>query len=236
MPASETVIAALRYRGGAILAADSQVSDPLSGARWSEHKLQQVGQHPIVIGFSGNTGPAQRAIEGLGAAKFHANMFKKRELIRNAVDRAVDPAYQRLKAQNDPLPPDVPAIWRIGLRALSAFWAQEQPHILEFEHNGDATFHEHFHAIGSGARTARAVWLTVGGEELEDLDEDRALWVMLRIMRTCIRVEMSGVNEPLRVWIVSAGSAQALSSARLDAELQLVDEWERRNLRDLLEA
>lgn len=107
-------------------------------------------------------------------------------------------------------------------------WAEDSPQVLEFEINGDSCFHDSFHAIGSGANTAYAIYRTLGGARLGELDEARALMALMRIIRTTVNVEMWGVSEPVVFWVVNQESARRLSDDELQPQLQLVSEWEER--------
>lgn len=226
MSESTTVIAALKFEGGVVIAADSQVSDPVAGVRWPVEKLDCVGGHPCVAGFSGSIANAQQARSKLEAVTLHQNMFQKRDRIRDAVDRCLRPIYQQIKQANDGVKRD---IYLTSLWGLIIFWAEEAPQILECGINGDIEFHDFFQAIGSGANTAHAIYRTLGGQKLSRLGEHKALLVMLRILRTCVNVELWGVSEPLSVWIVSPNNARKISLDEIEANRQLVDQWEERD-------
>ncbi|MFV2044974.1 MAG: hypothetical protein ACC700_17275 [Anaerolineales bacterium] len=225
MSASTTIIAALKFEGGVVIAADSQTSDPSASVRWPVEKLHQVGAHPLVVGIAGATGSAKRVKENLDKAKIHSNMFDKQERVRDLLDRCFDPVYQRAFKKNSPPPPQSVA-WQITIHGLAAFWADGVPRIIEYETNSDCDYHDYFHAIGSGSGTAYAIWRTLGSRALSTLDEAKAIPVTLRILRTCVNVEMWGVSEPFSIWLVTSDGARKLSQPRLEADLQYVDEWE----------
>ena len=178
------------------------------------------------MGFSGAVARAQQARSKLEATTLHPNMFEKRDRIRDAVDRCLSPVYQQIKQANDGVRRD---IYLTSLWGLMVFWAEEAPQILECGINGDLEFHPYFQAIGSGANTAHAIYRTLGGRKLSGLGEYKALLVMLRILRTCVNVEMWGVSEPLSVWIVSSSNARKVSLDEVAANLQFVDQWEERD-------
>ena len=226
MSESTTIIAALKFEGGVVIAADSQASDLVAQARWPVEKLDCIGGHPCVLGFSGSVARAQQARSKLEVITLHKNMFQKRDRIRDAVDRCLSPIYQQIKQANDGVKRDV---YLTSLWGLIAYWAEEAPQILECGINGDIEFHDYFHAIGSGANTAYAIYRTLGGERLSRLDERKALLVILRILRTCVNVEVWGVSEPLFVWVVSQNKTKNVSLDEIEANLQLVDQWEERD-------
>ena len=123
----------------------------------------------------------------------------------------------------------------VVLWGLTAFWAEEAAHIMEYEVSGDSCFHDHFHAIGGGGPTAYAIYRTLGGRRLSELEESKALLVILRILVTCIDVEVSGVSEPLSAWIVSQGKARKVSEEEINEQLQFISEWQEKERRVLFD-
>ena len=230
MSASETVIAALKFKGGVIIGADSQASDPIAQVRWPLDKLSRVGQHACIIGFSGSVGRAQRAREQLSDAQIVPGAFRKSSTVRNIMDKTFAPIYQEIKERwgNPPSP-----IWNVALWGLIAYWAEGSPWILEYEISGESSYHDNFHVIGSGSSTAHAVYRTLGGARLCNLEEGKALGAMLRILRTSVDVDVSGVSDPYHVWVISESKARELQQEEINTHLQSVDEWiedERRRL------
>jgi len=217
-----TIIAALKFQDGVVIASDSQTSDPVAQVRWPVEKLERIGDKPLVLGFSGSVGVAQRARRGLEETTLHPNTFNKRHLVQDAMDRCFAPIYKKIREDIHP-PID---IWQVALWGLSVFWAENAPQILENEPSSDSSFHDYFHAIGSAAKTAYAIYRTLGGAQLCTVPERLALLAILRILRTCVDVELWGVGEPLAVWIVSGGQARKVSLDEIQAHLQTVDAWE----------
>ena len=228
MAESTTIIAALKFQGGVVIAADSQVSDTAAQVRWPIEKLERVGDKPLVLGFSGSVGMAQRARKQLEATTLHPDMFNKRHLVQDAMDRCLAPIYRKIKEDIHP-----PAkIFEVCLWGLSVFWAENAPQILEHEFSSDSSFHDYFHAIGSAANTAYAIYRTLGGARLCTVAERWALPVMLRILRTCVSVELWGVSEPLSVWVVLGGKARKVSLDEIQTHLQTIETWEERERSD----
>ena len=233
MADSTTINTALKFEGGIVIASDSQASDPNAGVRWPVEKVSRIGTQPIVVGFSGSYGSAERMREALDQFQFHSNMFKASHRVRNAIEGCLAPEFQRVHQKY----PNIHAnsdFWRITVWGLSAYWAEGDAHILELEPNGECCPHPHFHAIGSGGTTAYAIWRTLGGRELININESKAIQVTLRILRTCIDVEMWGVDEPLSIWIVRQDHVRSLSVEQIGAEKQYVDEWEKRERNNFL--
>jgi len=223
MASSSTVIAALKFKDGVVIAADSQASDPVATVRWPVEKLDRIGTHPCVLGFSGSIAQAQKARERLETAKLHPNMFDKPSRVRDEIARCLSLIYKQIKQANAGVERE---IFRTSLWGLLAYWAHGTPHILELSLNGDCEFHEHFHTIGSGANTAYAIYRTLGEKRLCTVDERWAIPVILRILRTCVSIEIWGVSEPLSVWVVSGRTAREVSLDEIQAHLQTVGEWE----------
>ena len=157
---------------------------------------------------------------------------EKLSRISSNISSCLKPFYDEIKEQNGKVLQG--SIFEIGLWGLIACWSEQAPHIIEYELNGDHDTHQWFHAIGSGTSTAYAVWRTLGERKLVELDERKALWVALRILKTCISVEMYGVSEPLRAWVVTEKGARRMSKEERNAHLQAISEWEHRELSSLL--
>lgn len=235
MATSATVIIALRFATGIVLASDSQTSDLVHNVRWETTKAQQVGHHPLVVAFSGNTGVAGRARESIEQLNFRVNTFQKRERVRKMIDSALKEHYDWIAERMRPGTPFEQVIGSPTMTALVACFAEGDPQIIEFGQDGDSDFFEYFHAVGSGAATAHAVWRTLGGKRLRVLPEGKALHVALRIMRTAVAVEMKGVSEPFTVFVVSEESTHQVSPVEMDALLQGVETWEEEQIRQFLE-
>jgi len=218
LPDSTTVITALKFQGGVILGADSQATDRVANVRWQVEKPVQVHSYPCVIGISGSMGMGSRVKDDILADSWHPNMFRRRDLVRDAIDRSFVRTYERIAERGGQIP-----LW-----GLSAFWAEGNPHILEHETSRDCCFHEYFHAVGSGSQTAYAIYRTLGGRRLVGLNEQKGIQATLRILRTCIGVEPAGVSEPVHMWVVTAQLARKLPDDQIQAELQYVDAWEER--------
>ena len=225
MGTSSTVIAALKYQGGVVIGADSQASDQVARVRWPVEKLDRVANCPCVIGFSGSVGMAQRVRSEVEQQQLRAATFDRRDRVRRALDGCFAPVYETISRTSHPPTRGVP---QIALWSLAVYWAEEAPHILEYEINGDSSFHESFHAIGSASQTAYAVYRTLGGSRLTSVDQPKAILVMLRILSTCVGVEMSGVSEPLSAWVIGPDRASRVSPDEIEAQIQLIDAWEER--------
>ena len=214
---------ALRYDGGVLICSDSQATDPVARVRWATTKLRQVQTHPIVMGHSGSLGSAQRVDGKLAELDLRAQSFQKRARVQGALDRVLDEEHAALAQRSQP-PPGTP-IGEITLWSLAAIWVEDAPSIIEYEANGEGCWHDNFHAIGSGASTAYAVYRTLGGSNLCDLRERSAITAALRILETVVAVDAAGVSEPYDLWRIRASGARRLRDDEVNAHLQFVDDW-----------
>ena len=225
MPVSSTVIIALRYRDGVLICSDSQATDDVAGARWSTQKLSQVQTHPVVFGHSGSLGSAQRVDANLEELVLHQSQFEKRTRLQKALDKILIAEHRAIAERSyPPSLPDVPS-HDIRLWSLAAVWAEGKPQIIEYEINGESSWHENFHAIGSGAQTAYAVYATLGSSTLCNLRERSAIIAALRILRTVVAVEPMGVSDPYDIWRIRASGARRIRFDEINAHMQYTDEW-----------
>ena len=235
MATSSTVIIALRYADGIVIGADSQASDTNANVRWPVRKLHQVKSWPLVLGFAGSLGISDKALTDIESFGWKTTTFGKFERVRRAIEGKVQPHYVTIRANMVPSQLYAHVIGSLGMLGLVACGAGDGPQILELEASGDTCTHDYFHAIGSGAQTAYAVWRTIGGRDLATLDERRALHVTLRILETCVDVEMSGVSGPFSIFVVSPLKTRTVSNSELDPHKQMIHEWRRRELSLLLD-
>lgn len=222
MSTSQTLIAALKFQGGAIIASDTQASDLVVGVRWPYEKLDCIGTHPCVIGFSGSLGRGQRAREAIERITLRPNMFQQKGRIRNILDRCLHPIYREIREESVS---GAPFILTQSLWGLVVYWAEDAAHILEYPINGDSEFCPDFRAIGSAANTAHAIYQTLGGNRLINLEERKAIPAILRILGTSVKVEQQGVSEPLIVWIVNNQRTRKVSVDELETHKESVDRW-----------
>ncbi len=165
-------------------------------------------------------GSAERIFDALDAAGIRPNQLDRKARFQTFMDGLLKPEYVAAAARTaNPYQP-IP-IW-----GLAGGCIERETRILEYEASGDSSWHEHFHAIGSGAATAYAAFRTLGGRDLCRLSERTALLALLRIIRTTIGVDMMGVSDPIHVWRVTCGSASELPDDEVNVNLQAVAQWE----------
>lgn len=223
MAASGTVIAALSYDSGVLIGADSQATDQLVGVRWTVTKLRQIRDYPFVLGFSGSIGAADRILDGLATTNIDWNALRSRGDLQRVLDEIPIPEYKAASGRPSGLPQGLD---EIAIHGLAAVTVESRHRILEYEMSGDSGWHDYFQAIGSGRSTAYAIYRALGGRQLAGLRQDKALLVLLRIIRTAISVEPAGVSEPIVVWRLDDGGCHRFSDDEVNAQLQAVDEFE----------
>lgn len=220
-----TVIAALKYRGGVLIGADSQASDPPPpheqqiGVRWSVTKLRQIGPAPIVTGFSGTLGTAQRIFDALDRKTIHPGQLADGTTAQKMLEKTLVPEFHAASQRYRGRQGDVP------IAGLSAMFIGGGPLILEHEWTGDSCWHDYFQAIGSGKQTAYAIFCTLGRTRLCELDFDKAVMALLRILVTTINVDRHGVGPPIHVWNVTAIGAVQLGQVEVDHHAQAAEAW-----------
>ena len=223
MAASTTIIVALRYSEGVLICSDSQATDPVARVRWSTTKLAQIQSFPIVIGHSGSVGSAQRVVVALQALDMRPNTFDRTSRVQGSLDRVMTREYAAIRERNHPPPGS--HLGDIALWSLAAVWSEGAPRIIEYEVNGESSWHDNFHAIGSGASTAYAVYRTLGGASLCSLRERAAIAAALRILETVVAVDPAGVSGPFDVWRIRASGTRRLGDDEVNTHLQHVDDW-----------
>ena len=157
MAQSSTVVIALKFDGGVVLAADSQASEPVGGVRWEVEKLEAINNLPVVVVFSGNTGIAGKAREALQDRLKRPTQVEKIVRIRGNLEDSLRPVYDEIKRSNQYVTQFTRGMWEINLWGLIGCWSEGGPHIIEHELSADSDTHEWFHAIGSGTNTAYAI-------------------------------------------------------------------------------
>ena len=104
---------------------------------------------------------------------------------------------------------------------LAICWAEGAPRIFEIEANGMVDDHEAFRAVGSGTNSAYAAWNALGGQQLSGLAEGVALQLMARILQVSIETDVSGVADPIVIWVVTQNNARQVQSAEMDSIRQV---------------
>jgi 20S proteasome alpha/beta subunit len=219
---SSTIVAALRFDTGVVIGADSQTSDLVGRVRWPSEKLGQIAETSLVVGFSGQVAPMEQMRAALRAKLRHSTTFKRQDRVIGLIDKALSPVYEELSQKY----PDIKwdgSIWKIGVTGLAAYWAEDEPRILEIEANGLLDPHRNFRAIGSGTSTAYAAWRALGAEQLSQLQEGTALQAMWRILRVCIETEVAGVSEPVVMWVIAKDKARKIQDSEMDSLREVAD-------------
>jgi len=221
-----TLIIAVRYRDGIIVASDSQASDFQARIRQTtEDKILELSSH-IVWGLSGPVGLQQKI--GVPLKKLAASEWQHQRLIdfRPKLVRVVAKLQKEAMEQYVPIPQSLPP----RAELLFCGFTRGEPWILEVDETGQDQEHtdEGFCPIGSGKKAAHHVSFTLAHYEVVSQGLELAKLVAYRIMEDAIRVEVLGVGFPIRMWVVDNQGGCAVASPEVDHVGQLVSEWRRR--------
>lgn len=229
-----TLIIALNFRDGIVMAADSLgteavVGHPLLDFGTTVEKVHSLGPN-IVWGGSGGGGLTQRVKDELddwagknsGLLDRPANDICPRlaKVVQDTISRAFDesPFKQRPEAGPDGLKN---AYLLAGQSRNGATW------LLEVLWNGEKTRYEErgFHAIGSARIYAYAAHGMIQHYGLRQCDSRNALICAYRILDFGVKAAASGVREPYIFWIVENSAARQLPGAEVFGLRETVGLW-----------
>lgn len=218
-----TLIIAVRYRGGIIVASDSQASDLQARTRQTtEDKIMPLSPH-IVWGLSGPVGLQERIgpqLKKLAGAEWQQQRLAD---FRPNLVRVVTKAQKQAAEQYVNLPGTLPP----KAELLFSGFTRGAPWILEVDESGQDQEHtdEGFCAIGSGKKAAHHVYCTLDHYEVASQDSELAKLVVYRIMEDAIKVELIWVGFPIQMWVVEESGAHMVQSSELDHIGELVFHW-----------
>lgn len=224
---------------GVIIAADSKSTEtatnpnPFMAQSYESKKLFSLGER-IVWGLAGSASVAQRV-----AAAF-ADEVKSSSgaYLRDAKSVQVRCRSVACKAIKDELgtltiPPEL--AMRSGTPPtnsvlLFAGAHDGKPWIGEMTWQGEWTSYDPrgFHAIGSGAAVAYAMYAILEHHGFQKWPLSRARTAVYRIVDDSIRVSAGGLGPPIRMWVIGKDGANELTPGELSAERDAVELWEQR--------
>lgn len=194
-----TLIIALAFRDGVVMASDSATTDVDSGTKQTTDKIYQLGSEKILYSGSGDVGLLQQVQEGLKRYSPKETIWKMRKGIRKLVVPELKEAYE-LHARYPQPPYHVPP----SLVLLFAGILRGAPWILEVEKDGRATFYGeqlgYFAAIGSGKPWAQALFRPHLFTPLEERTTDWAKVVAHRVVHDSIQLAAGGLAEPVQLY------------------------------------
>lgn len=218
-----TLVLAIGYTDGLVIAADSASTDADSGLKQSiNSKVKQLGNHPILYGGSGDVGLLQKVDSALSQFSPKDKVVKtRRELRRLVVPELMDAVRLHVPYPAQPYN-DCPSA-----TLLFVGFQDGKPWIVEIERNGGDTHYGaefgNFAAIGSGKPLAQALFRP-------HLERDRDLELgkifALRVAEDAIDLAMMGLARPVHVFTLDArGVITKLSDEELSKIRDSCDLW-----------
>jgi 20S proteasome alpha/beta subunit len=229
-----TLIIALTFKDGVIMAADSLgtesvVGHPLLDYSMTVEKVSAVGKH-VVWGGSGSAGLSQEvkdALDAWGRAN-EGLLDKPAEKVCPQISKAVQDVVNRVFAgspfkDNPQAAPD--SLKNTFL--LSGKPKDASPWLLEVQWYGEKTRYDEsgFHAIGSArvyAYAAHGMLLHYG---VKHQDLQNALLCAYRILNFAVRAAASGVREPYTFWVIDSKGGRQISSTEVNGLRDTVGVW-----------
>lgn len=230
-----TLILALACAEGIVVAADRQATFASAGqpTRVTEDKLWQLGDAPVVVGFSGVVGIAQNINAALDKPpkKYQKqSIVKSRGEFNKRISKVLKDA-QRHFVRIDPKAGEPEC------DTLIAGYTEGEPWILEINRNGIAEQHEHrgFHAIGSGEVFARFACAFMYEKEVRNLGLFPAQALAYRTIATAIDVAAWGLGGPIQMWVVDSKDVCRMDERQLQAVRDAVELWKKNERESLIE-
>lgn len=234
-----TLILALRFRDGLLLASDSQATAQASG-QLTKQELEKLFTVRDVMGWgaSGSVGLVQRLKERLdgdaGLPKAFANNGEQEGAQRlfPVVNKLQKDALGEFVAGVAPkgTPDSIPQT----LACLFVGYARGQPFILEIAANGSRQFHSvPYAAVGSGDVFALHAIRSVAHYDILALGKEQAAALAYRTIDNAITTAAFGLGGPVQLLIASSGKAARLNKDEVEAVRDLVDVWKRKEVETL---
>lgn len=216
-----TIVLALRYDRGVVLASDGQATTDAAGqpTRSPVRKLFDVNRR-IAWGAAGSMGLQQslRAeLELLNGSAGESGQLRRR------LAAVVVPVQQRAVADFVPHrgcdPPE--------LACLFCWHDAGGPRILSIPRTGaDHQFHERHAAIGSGDIFAEMTMRTIAADGSPPLTLDQAKMVAYRAIADAIDVAAVYLGPPIQMYVITADGAERVAREELDGGLaDAVELW-----------
>jgi 20S proteasome alpha/beta subunit len=229
-----TLIIALTFKDGVIMAADSLgtesvVGHPLLDYSMTVEKVSAVGKH-VVWGGSGGAGLSQQVKEGLDAwGKANEGLLDKpAEKVCPQIGKAVQDVVNKVFG-GSPFK-DHPQAAPDALKNTFLLTGKPKdgpPWLLEVMWNGEKTHYDErgFHAIGSARVYAYAAHGMIHHYGVKNHDLQHALLCAYRILNFAVRAAASGVREPYVFWVVESKGNRQLSEAEVNGIRDTVGLW-----------
>jgi len=222
-----TIVLALKYKGGLLLASDSQATAGTQGqpSKGDAQKLFVLGE---TVGWAGSgaTGLIHRVRDELEReAEAICGALRKRpaQVGSERIFAIVNRHQHQAAKEHVPSgggPAEVVAALFVGYDGRAV------PFIFEISAGGQRGFHEHYDSIGSADIFA---WHAIRSVEnyynLPDLNRDLAMALAYRTIDNAIRTAAFGIGPPIQLLEVTPEGAHCLDETEVKAVADIVDLW-----------
>jgi len=229
-----TLILAIRFKTGVLLASDSQATMDTAGqpTKQEAEKLYVLGGQ-VGWGASGSQGLIQRVrheLESHVPEIRHGFVKDGTEQGARKVFGLVNPIQQQaVKEHVQPFSREPQSV-----AALFVGYSKGQPFILEIAREGTRQFHDApYAAIGSGDVFAIHAIRSVAHYKVEELAQDSALALAFRTVDSAIKTAAFGLGGEVQLLVVTAEGARCLSRAELRPIEDLIDIWKGKEVETL---
>lgn len=235
-----TLILALRYASGTLLAADSQATSQASG-QFTKQEVEKLFTWNGTIGWgaSGAVGLTQRLKIKLDGDDKTPKVFAN-ETEEKGAERLltiVNPLQKEGVKEfvKDAAPPGSTMSVPQNIACLFVGAPhKKKPFILEIAANGVRQFHPvAYAAIGSGDVFALHAIRSVAHYEIQSLTRQQATALAYRTIDNAINTAAFGLGSPVQMVVVEDGAAKQLAKNELEAVRDMVDVWKQKELETL---
>lgn len=224
-----TLVLALRFTDGVVLASDGQVTSDAAGqpTRAPVRKLFDIGGR-IAWGAAGSTGLLQTLRAEVDALNGSA---RDPAQLRTRLAGTVIPLQQRALREFVPHAGAEPA----ELACIFCWCDASGPRILSIPRTGgDHQFHGHHAAIGSGDIFAESTVRSIAPANGAELTLEQAKMVAFRAIADAIDVAAVFLGPPIQLYVVTRAGAERVSHEEISSTLAAsVAHWKRRERRAL---
>jgi hypothetical protein len=226
-----TVVVGFVGDDGAVMASDSEATEPAASSRFDVEKIWAVGG--LMLGYTGNDAIRQPLVVAIETAitnafdgKEEIDRWEAREVLQTAIGPVLRHCYPHYvgPVATGRVPDELAGALLVVGRDANGYW------MLSVNETNTATFHEEhgFHTVGSGSPAAY-----VGRSMMNDyapLGRSVAHLKLMayRIVDTCIDTVsgVAGVGGEVRLWYSQGGRPFTKAATdEMEATASWVNEW-----------
>lgn len=217
-----TLIIALGWSDGVVMAADSASTDFAAGIKQlSSSKVNRIGSEPILYGGSGDVGLSQHYVEALSVIRTSSDARAVRDQVCTKIGDAIKKYHQHVF--------DIPGAARrptvvalvAGVHKPEPRASKPEPWIMEVNDNGGDTLYStedfgYFAAIGSGARFAHAL---MRSHLRTKRTVEQAKILAYRALDDAILLSDSGLALPIHIYSLTLDGVVSTMDAEEQAKI-----------------